>query len=163
MKKILIFMMLSLVIVAQSKITIGYGLTTNHYTSFDKNSNDYEFNENNELVTIEIEKNNKSILLGIFTNSFGNESYMLLAGYKFDKNKKDWYSIIRAGICKGYNSVDELPSKTQDFNYTFVNPTVFYKDYSAIGSFGVGYTIKDVSLECNLLGTAVVSAIKVSF
>jgi hypothetical protein len=162
MKKILIFMMLSLVIVAQSKITLGYGLTTNHYTSFDKNSNDYEFNENNELVTIEIEKNNKSILLGSFTNSFGNESYMLLTGYKFDKNNKGFYSIVRAGICKGYNSVDELPSKTQNFNYTFVNPTVFYKDYSVIGSIGAGYSIGNISLEANVLGTAFITALKVS-
>ena len=161
MKKIIIFMMLTLGLLAQGKIILGYGLTTNHYKEFDRNADDYEFNESNDLVTLEYEKNNKSVLLGTFANSFGNDSVMLLSGYKFDKNNKGFYSIIRAGICKGYNQVDELPSKTQDFNYTFVNPLVFYKDYSLIGTVGAGYKIGYISLEADILGTALVTAIKI--
>ena len=42
--------------------------------------------KSNDLVTLEYEKNNKSVLLGTFTNSFGNDSVMLLSGYKIDKN-----------------------------------------------------------------------------
>ena len=65
-------------------------------------------------------------------------------------------------MCKGYNAVDVLYSNTNpDYPYEFKNFNVIYKDWSVIGTIGVGYTYKKMSLEVDAFGTAIVGVAKI--
>ncbi len=121
---------------------------------------DYSYNENNNLIVLEYEKNKKSVMFGVFENSFFNDSFMLMGGYKFEK--KGFYLTLRADICKGYNAVDILYSNTTaNYTYEFKNFNVIYKDWSVIGTIGVGYTYKKMSLEVDVFGSAIVGVAKI--
>ena len=164
MKKLIIF--LSLIATTQAQLSIGLGVNTTHITAYDEKSYDYDFYENNKLVTLEYEKDNHIVGVVSFDNSFGNPTVGIYGGKIFDKNNKGFYSVIRIGILKGYNSVDFLPSKSKpmELDYGFRNPTVFYEDYSLLAEVGLGYQFnKKVSLETNLIANALVSSIKYSF
>ena len=164
MKKLLIF--LSLIATTQAQLSIAVGIDTTHITTYDEKSYDYEFYENNKLITLEYEKDNHIIGIVSFDNSFGNPTVGIYGGKIYDKNNKGFYSVIRMGLLKGYNSVDFLHSKSKpmELDYGFRNPTVLYKDYSPLAEVGIGYQLnRKVSLETNLIANAVVISIKYSF
>ena len=163
-EKLLIF--LSLIATTQAQLSIGLGINTTHITAYDEKSYDYDFYENNKLITLEYEKDNHIVGVVSFDNSFGNPTVGIYGGKIYDKNSKGFYSAIRIGLLKGYNSVDFLPSKSNptELVYGFRNPAVFYEDYSLLAEVGIGYQLnKKVSLETNLIANAVVSSIKYSF
>lgn len=161
MKHLLIFLILSISCLAET-YSFGYSLNTTHIKS---PSRDYDFIEDNQVFTLE--KRNGSEIKGFthFTNSFGNESAMIYIGQVKDKNNKGFYWSYKIGLCKGYNEVDRLPSKTVKHLYwEFRNFGVFYKDYSIAPMISVGYQFnKDIALETLLVGNAFVSNIKISF
>ena len=164
MKKLLIF--LSLIATTQAQLSIGLGVNTTHITAYDDKSYDYDFYENNKLITLEYEKDNHIIGIVSFDNSFGNPTVGIYGGKIFDKNNKGFYSVVRMGLLKGYNTVDFLASKSNpmELDYGFRNPTVFYEDYSLLAEVGLGYQLnRKLSLETNLIANAVVSSIKHSF
>ena len=101
----------------------------------------------------------------MFTNSFGNESKMIYVGQIKDKNNKGFFGTYKVGLCKGYNKVDYLPSKTEKGVYwEFNNFFVFYEDYSLLPIVSVGYSFsKDLAIECVLSGNAVITNIKMTF
>ena len=164
MKKLLIF--LSLIATTQAQLSIGLGINTTHITAHDEKSYDYEFYEDNKLITLEYEKDNHIVGVLSFDNSFGNPTIGIYGGKIYDKNNKGFYSVVRMGLLKGYNAVDFLHSKSNptELVYGFRNPSVFYEDYSLLAEVGIGYQLnKKVSLETNLIANAVVSSIKYSF
>lgn len=140
-------------------INLAMGLFTHHVDNTTY-VDDYSYNENNNLIVLEYEKNNKSVMFGIFENSFFEDSFMIMGGYKFEK--KGFYINLRVGVCKGYNAVDVLYSNTSpDYPYEFKNFNVIYKDWSVIGTIGAGYTYKKMSLEVDVFGTDIVGVAKI--
>lgn len=143
-------------------LNIGYGLNTTHI-KYGKFCEDYDFVESNKIITLEY-KNDKNVL-GItnFTNSFGNNSTAIYIGNIVDKNNKGFYGIYRVGVVKGYNKTDYLPSKSMNNKeYVFDNYLVFYKDYSLLLTYGIGYKINDdISIETNLISNAIITNIKI--
>ena len=162
MKRVLmILVILSTTLMAKDdyKINLAIGLFTHHVDNTTY-VDDYSYNEKNDLIILEYEKNNKSIMFGVFENSFFEDSFMLMGGYKFEK--KGFYLSLRAGVCKGYNAVDVLYSNANpEYSYEFKNFNVIYKDWSVIGTIGVGYTYKKMSLEVDVFGTAIVGVAKI--
>ena len=161
MKHLLIFIILSIMCLAET-LSFGYSLNTTHIKS---PSRDYDFIEDNQVFTLE--KRNESEIKGFthFTNSFWNESMMIYIGKIKDKNNKGFYWSYKVGLCKGYNKIDYLPSKTVDNMYwVFNNHLVFYKDYSIVPLVSLGYKLnKDLSVESVLSGNAIITNIKITF
>lgn len=165
MKHLLIFLILSIMCLAET-LSFGYSLNTTHITSLDENSDDYKFYEQNNVLTLEIENNKELIGLVAFKNSFGNDTIGIYLGKRIDKNNKGFYTVYRTGFLKGYNKIDYLKSLDDPENhwYGFNNKTVFYKNYSLLAEFGIGYKLnKTLSLETNLIANAVVSSVKITF
>lgn len=144
------------------KINLGIGLNTTHINMY---KDEYEFYENNHIFTLELERNKELIGISHFTNSFNNESLALYYGIVKDNNNKGFYGTYKVGIVKGYHSKDYLPSKNPKFDkWEVTNYNVFYKDYGVLLSCGFGYKINEnINLECNLLGNAIVTGIKLSY
>ena len=166
MKKLLIFLALITVVEASNRTySLGFSINTTHITHFDENRKDYKFYEDNNVLTIESEKNKELLGIVAFKNSFGNDTIGVYGGKKFDKNNKSWYGVYRLGLIKGYNYIDHLPSLTDEtVIYDFRNHTVFYKDYSLLAEVGLGYQFnKSLALESNLIANAVVTSVKYTF
>lgn len=159
-KMLIIFTILALSINAQ--LSLGIGINTSHYKGYDENGKDYTYNENNNLLVLEYQSNKNINGIMLFDNSFYNQSIALYSGKIYDKNNKGLYVVQRYGIIKGYNKTESLKSNTvENLKYDFINPTVFYQDYSLFYSVGVGYKYKNVGIESNILANAVVTSIKI--
>lgn len=161
MKHLLIFIILSTMCLAKT-YSFGYSLNTTHIKP---TSRDYDFIEDNQVFTLE--KRNGKEIKGFthFINSFGNESAMIYIGKIKNKNNKGFYWSYKVGICKGYNEMDMLPSKTiENLYWVFNNYLVFYKDYSIVPLISTGYKLnKDLSIEAVLSGNAIITNVKITF
>lgn len=162
MKKLIIFIAISFITTAQ--INLGFGINSFHLDT-GPNAKDYNFNNDNRIITLEYQQDKELYGVVHFTNSFGNESFGAYKGIVQDKNNKAWYSVYRVGIIKGYNRVDTLPSLTNKNKvWLFDNYTVFYKDYSLLLTYGFGYQFnKQISLEVNIIGNCITTGLKGSF
>lgn len=160
MRKLIIFIIL--VFNIQAQVNLAYSINTTHINPF---NDDYKFYEDNQVITLEREKNNELIGFTHFTNSFGNESMAIYIGKVYDKNNKGFGFITRTGICKGYNKVEYLKSETvKNLYWVFNMPNVLYEDYSLFATVGIEYKFnKEVALDINLLANAVVTSLKLSF
>jgi hypothetical protein len=142
--------------------SISYGLSTNHvkYGNF---KNEYEFNEKNNLITLEYRLKNDSLGIATFENSFYNQSYAVYYGH-YSKLTNKLELNYKVGICKGYNSEDSLLSEDGNRRIYFNNETVFYKDYSVLATIGLQYSFSNhLSVSCDLLGNAIESSVKYTF
>ena len=162
MKKLIVF--LSLVAVLQAKVNIAYSVNTFHLkTDSNANWSDYKLNNDNKMLTVEYESDKNIVGLSLFKNSYFNDSVALTFRQKFDRNNKGWYGIITEGIIKGYHKYELLPSMTdKNKEYQFINPGVFYEDFSLICAVGMGYTYKRLSVETNVFGAAIITSLKYS-
>lgn len=163
MKKLLLFISLVSVINAEKgNYSISYGLSTNHvkYGNF---KNEYEFNEDNNLITLEYRLKNDSLGIAMFENSFYNQSYAVYYGHYSNLTKKLELNY-KVGICKGYNSEDVLYSNDKNSAFYFKNQTVFYKDYSVLATVGLQYSFSNhLAVNCDLLSNAIESSVKYTF
>lgn len=167
MKKLIViltFIGMYFVLKAEDKIiySLAYSVNTTHINPF---NDDYEFFDDNQVITLERELNKELIGITHFKNSFGNESMAVYVGKIYDKNNKGFYYGYTANLVKGYNKVEYLESKTvKNMYWEFNMPNVFYKDYSLSATAFVGYSFnKEVKLQCVLLGNAIVTNVKLSF
>ena len=163
MKKLLLFISLVSVINAEKgNYSISYGLSTNHvkYGNF---KNEYEFNEDNDLITLEYRLKNDSLGIATFENSFYNQSYAVYYGH-YSKLTNKLELNYKVGICKGYNSEDVLYSNDKNSAFYFKNQTVFYKDYSVLATIGLQYNFSNhLAVSCDLLSNAIESSVKYTF
>lgn len=163
MKKLLLFISLVSIINAEKgNYSISCGLSTNHvkYGDF---KNEYEFNEKNNLITLEYRLKNDSLGIATFENSFYNQSYAVYYGH-YSKLTKKLELNYKVGICKGYNSEDSLLSEDGKTRIYFPNQTVFYKDYSLMATVGLQYSFSNhLSVSCDLLSNAIESSVKYTF
>ena len=142
--------------------SISYGLSTNH-VKYGNYKNEYEFNEKNNLITLEYRLKNDSLGIASFENSFYNQSYAVYYGH-YSKLTKKLELNYKIGICKGYNSEDSLLSKDGTKYIIFNNETVFYKDYSLLATVGLQYSFSNhLAVSCDLLSNAIESSIKYTF
>lgn len=142
--------------------SISYGLSTNH-VKYGSYKNEYEFNEKNNLITLEYRLKNDSLGIASFENSFYNQSYAVYYGH-YSKLTKKLELNYKIGICKGYNSEDSLLSKDGTKYIIFNNETVFYKDYSLLATVGLQYSFSNhLAVSCDLLSNAIESSIKYTF
>lgn len=160
MKKILLFVVLSVSLFAD--LSINYSLSTTH-VKYGECKNEYEFNEDNNILGIEYKKGNNIIGINTFTNSFYNRTFGVYYGH-VNKIKKNGYFVYRIGLLKGYNCVDKLESVDGKNEFCFVNPTVFYEDYSLLVTVGLGYNFnKHLTLETNVISNAITTSVKYTF
>ena len=159
MKKLLVGLAIASSLSAQ--VNVGYSLSTAHIKA-GTNRNNYEFYEDNKVIAIEHQKKNELIGFTSFTNSFGNESMAVYYGTIRNRNNKGFYFKNSVGIVKGYHRYETLESLEGSSTYTFLNPTVLYKDYGILFTTGIGYNVDNLGVEVNLIGNAVVSSIKIN-
>ena len=159
MKKLLVGLAIASSLSAQ--VNVGYSLTTTHI-KYGSERNNYEFYEDNKVIAIEHQKKNELIGFTSFTNSFGNESMAVYYGTIRNRNNKGFYFKNSVGIVKGYHRYETLESLEGSSTYTFLNPTVLYKDYGILFTTGIGYNVDNLGVEVNLIGNAVVSSIKIN-
>lgn len=142
--------------------SISYGLSTDH-VKYGKFKDEYKFNEDNNLITLEYRLKNDSLGIATFENSFYNQSYAVYYGH-YSKLTKKLELNYKVGICKGYNSEDSLLSKDGDRRIYFNNETVFYKDYSVLATVGLQYNFSNhLAVSCYLLSNAIESSVKYTF
>jgi hypothetical protein len=161
MRKLLLFVILSISCLAET-ISFGYSLNTTHIKPSDK---DYDFVEDNQVFTLEKRIGSEIKGISLFTNSFGNDSQMVYIGQVKDKNNKKFFSTYKVALCKGYNKIDYLPSKTMKNKYwIFENSFVIYKDYAILPMISVGYSFnKELAVEMVVSGNAIITNIKMTF
>ena len=146
---------------ASAEISISYSVDTSH-VKYGKYKNEYSFNEDNKVISLEYKKGKNIIGITEFNNSFYNKSYGIYYGHT-TKIKK-FELLYRLGIIKGYNAEDSLLSDDKKERIYFNNPTVFYKDYSLMATVGIGYNFsKHLALETDILSYAVVTSVKYTF
>ena len=145
-----------------AEVSVGYSLDTTH-VKHGKYKNEYSFNEDNKVISLEYNKGKNIIGITEFNNSFNNQTYGIYYGSSIKINKKI-YGSYKIGLLKGYNAEDSLLSDDKTQRIYFNNPTVFYKDYSLMATVGIGYNFsKHLALETDILSNAVVSSIKYTF
>ena len=145
-----------------AEISVAYSLDTSH-VKYGKYKNEYSFNEDNKVISLEYKKGKDIIGITEFNNSFYNQSFGIYYARAIKVSKK-MYGIYRLGILKGYHEEDSLLSNYKTERIYFNNPTVFYKDYSLMASVGLGYNFsKHLAIESDLCSNAVVTAIKYTF
>ena len=144
-----------------AEISVAYSIDTTH-VKYGKYKNEYSFNEDNKVISLEYKKGKNIIGITEFNNSFYNQSYGVYYGHT-TKIKK-FELLYRLGIIKGYNAEDSLLSDDKKERIYFNNPTVFYKDYSLMASVGIGYNFsKHLAIETDILSNAIVTNIKYTF
>jgi len=161
MKKLLIFLLVLTSINAE-KLSISYGLSTNHvkYGNF---KDEYKFNEDNNLITIENRYKNNAVGIAMFENSFYNMTYAVYYSH-YSKVSKKLELNYRVGIMKGYNAEDYLYNKDKSSIIYFKNDTVFYKDYSLMATVGATYNFSEhLGLSVDLLSNAIETSVKYTF
>lgn len=159
MKKLILLGLLTSQLVA-SEIRVSYALNVSH-VKYGQGTNDYTFNENNNLITLEVDK----IGIASFKNSFYNQSYAIYYTNDYNIKNSKFYLNYKLGIIKGYNKIDYLKSDSKEnYSYEFNNYNVIYKDIGIFATVGVGYEFnKHLSLDVNVFGNSIVSKINYTF
>ena len=144
-----------------AEVSVGYSLDTTH-VKHGKYKNEYSFNEDNKVISLEYNKGKNIIGITEFNNSFNNQTYGVYYGHT--TKMKKFELIYRLGILKGYNEEDSLLSNDGTREIYFNNPTVFYKDYSLMATVGIAYNFsKHLAIETDLISNAIVTSVKYTF
>jgi hypothetical protein len=164
MKKLLILLTLINIQLFASELNLILGLNVTHLNFRDEKRSDYQLCEGNQnnLIGIEVINGKNSYALLSFTNSYYNESYSFNYHRIFKKGSKMEY-MLGASFIKGYNACDFLWSKSDNnLMYGFNNFGHIVDDYSITPTFGINYNAtKDTKFNVSVLGTAIITSVKV--
>ena len=164
MKKLLIILTILTSNVFASELNLILGLNVTHVNFWDEKRHDYQLCEGNKnnLIGIEIVNGKNSYALLSFTNSYYNESYSFNYHRIFKKGSKVEY-MLGASFIKGYNAYDFLDSNSDNnLMYGFNNFGHIVEDYSITPTFGINYNAtKDTKFNVSVLGTAIITSVKV--
>lgn len=141
------------------KLVVGFSPYTKHAKS--KHLNEGLF-DNNKLVQLGVSKNNITISYTYFENSFFTDSYAVMIEFKEYLKESNFFYKYGAGIVKGYEYDKPFIDKAGNnmIEKSYLN---FYKDFSFLGTVGVGYSYKRVDFTIDLFGECLVTGIRYQF
>lgn len=129
------------------ELSVDTGISTSHL--FD----DYEYNEDNHLVAVELEINDIHINVSSFINSYNNPTYSLGSKYSMFDSKYIELSVLY-GFMQGYTS-EQIGVCTHNNYCVFAAPSVEFK-YPVTEKL-------DISTTSLLLGNALVITTGVTY
>ena len=141
------------------KFVVGFSPYTKHTKT--KHLNEGLF-DNNKLVQVGVSKNNITISYTYFENSFFTDSHAVMIEFKDYLKESKWFYKYGVGIVKGYENDKPFTNKRNEerVEKTYLN---FYRDYSILGTVGIGYTYKRVDFTIDLFGECLVTGIRYKF
>lgn len=130
MKKLIciLFLIIGILSFADVNLVLGVPNTTIH-------SLDGKFNNDNDIIGVELEKDSYVIQFMKMENSFERPGYVLTAGKYFYVNKVFEISAV-AGIAKGYNVIEEYEGRIWEVYMIGGNLT-------PMGFLGLHYKVND--------------------
>ena len=157
MRKLLIFASLITTIQA-SELYLAYGINTTHI-KYGRSTDQYEFNENNNLIGFEIKNGKNLYSICKFNNSFYNDSFSI------NYRRKNGMLLYGLSVIKGYDEKNYLQNtKYWYLIEEFDNPLYIGNGYSVIPTIGLEYEFENgMKLESSLMTNAIVSTLKIKF
>ena len=158
MKKLAIYLALSLSALA-SQYSIVTSINTTHL-KYGYDHNQYEFNEDNNLIGFEVQNGKSQYSIATFENSFFNRSYSI--NYQRDiYSYKKLHLNLGLSLIHGYNEEDTLKSKTEpNVVYVFQNKTYIGSGLTLSPTLSIEYKFSPhLSTEIDILGNAFVTTV----
>ena len=143
----------------ECRYKLGFSPYAKHLKSEHLNEGSFS---NNNLLQLGIEKDNYTISITYFENSFFKDSIAIMLDKKVYIKDSDWFLKFGAGLVKGYENNRLFANKNGEERIEKSFFTV-YKDFGVLAVGGVGYTFKQVDFEINMFGECLVTGVSYRF